>query len=168
MTAPDAGLSHLHDFRMLPGPARRDGRPTTGADDPMISNSIANRAIRERIVRAFQDRGYTVDERSPDFVVAFYATAREKLDVSVWDYGYPFNPRWPRNLTPAQTVTQYTEGSVVVDVVQVGTRALLWRGEGKAELSNDPAENVQRLAKAAAAIVAKFPGATSRVVAARP
>jgi hypothetical protein len=34
--------------------------------------------------------------------------------------------------------------------------------------SNQPAENVKQLAKAAAAIVAKFPPVTSRVVAERP
>ena len=168
MAAPDAGLSSLHTFRMLPGPARRDGQPTTGADDPMISNSIANRAIREQILKAFQERGYTLDERRPDFAVAFYATAREKLDVSAWDYGYPFNPRWPRYPAPLPAVTQYMEGSVVIDVVRAGTRELLWRGEGKAELPDDPSENVQQRMKAASAIVAKFPEATRRTIAARP
>lgn len=168
MVAPDARLSSLHTFRMLPGPARRDGRPATGADDPMISNSIANRTIREQIVKAFQERGYTLDDRNPDFGVAFYATAREKLDVSAWDYGYPYYPRWPRYPGPVQTVTQYTEGSVVIDVVQGRTRDLLWRGEGKAELSDGLAENVQQLAKAATAIVSKFPQATRITIAARP
>jgi hypothetical protein len=168
MAAPEAGFSALHTFSMLPGPARRDGRPTTGADDPMISNSIANRAIRERIVQTFKDRGYTLDERNPDFAVAFYATAREKLDVMVWDYGYPFIPGWPRyGRPPMQSVTQYTEGSVIIDVVKPGTRDLLWRGEGRAELSGDPGDNVKQLAKAAEAIVAKFPQATERVVAVR-
>jgi len=168
MSAPDAGFATLHTFRMLPGPARRDGRPAAGADDPMINNSIANRAIRVEIAKAFQDRAYVLDERAPDFGVAFYASSREQLDVTNWDYGYPFYPRWPRYPVPAQTITQYAEGSVVVDVVKTDTKELLWRGEGKAELSNDPAENVKRLAKAAAAIVAKFPRATSRVVAVRP
>lgn len=168
MAAPDAGLSSLHTFRMLPGPARRDGRAVTGADDPMISNSIANRAIRDRIRKAFEDGGYIIDERSPDFAVAFYATAREKLDVSTWDYGYPFTPGWPRYPRQSPMVTQYTEGSVIVDVVKPGSQELLWRGEGKAQLSDDPSENVQQLAKAAEAIVAKFPHATTRVVAATP
>lgn len=168
MSAPDAGFATLHTFRMLAGPARRDGRPATGADDPMISNSIANRAIRAQIAKAFEERGYTVADQAADFGVAFYATAREKLDASNWDYGYPFYPRWPRSPVLAQTITQYTEGSVVVDVVKLDTRELLWRGEGKAELSDDPAENVKQLAKTAAAIVAKFPAATSRVVAVRP
>ena len=163
---PDAGLAVFHSFRMLPGPARRDGRAATGSDDPMISNSIANRALRDRIMRAFQDRGYTLDERNADFGVAFYASTREKLDVDTWDYGYPSRLGWPPYRL-AQGVSQYTEGSVVVDVVRLGTRELLWRGEGRAALSDDPSENVTQLAKAAAEIVAKFPHATAHVVAVR-
>jgi len=168
MAAPDVSFAALQSFRMLPGPARRDGRPVTGADDPMVNNSIANRAIREQITKTFQARGYALDERDPDFLVAFYATAREKLDVTKWDYGYPFIPRrWPWYPRPMPTVTQYTEGSVIIDVLAASNRELLWRGEGKAELSDDPAENVKQLVKAAEAIVAKFPAATKRVVATR-
>ena len=166
MAAPDAGLATLHSFQMLPGPARRDGRPVTGSDDPMIANSIANRAIREQIQKAFMDRGYALDERLPDFAVAFYATSREKLDVGLWDYGYPFYPGWPRYPRPTQ-ITQYTEGSVIVDVVRPVTRELLWRGEGRAALSDDPSENVSQLMKTAAAIIAKFPKASPRTVALR-
>lgn len=167
MAAPDAGLASLHAFRMLPGPARRDGRVAAGEDDPMISNSIANQSLRERIARAFQDRGYTLDERSPDFGVAFYATAREKLDAMTWDYGYPFDPRWGRYGPPMQTVTQYTEGSVIIDVVKPGTGELLWRGVGKATLEGGASENLQQLVKAAEVIVGKFPKGTGRVVALR-
>ena len=167
MAAPDAGLSALHGFRMLPGPAPRDGRVVTGDDDPMITNSIANRTLRERIAKAFMDRGYSLDDRNADFGVAFYATAREKLDVTTWDYGYPFYPRWGRYGPPAQTVTQYTEGSVIIDVVRPGSGELLWRGVGKAELVDGPDRNLEQLAKTAEAIVGKFPRGTARVVAGR-
>jgi hypothetical protein len=166
MSAPEPGFAALHTFRILPAPARRDGRPVTGADDPMINNSIANRALREAIVRGFQDRGYVLNELSPDFDVAFYASAREKLDVTVWDYGYPFYPRWRYRMPPAQTITQYTEGSVVIDVINPRTRELLWRGEGTARLSDNTSEDLKLLAKAAEAIVAKFPRATITTVAA--
>jgi hypothetical protein len=167
MARPDASLSALHSFRMMPGPARRDGRATTGADDPMINNSIANRAISDRLTKAFQDRGYTFDVRGADFGVAFYATAREKLDASLWDYGYPFDTDWYRFPRAPQTLVPYTEGTVIVDVVSIATRELLWRGEGKAVLSDNPGESVQQLARAAEAIVARFPHATPRVVATR-
>jgi hypothetical protein len=168
MAAPDRGLAGLHTFQMLPSPTRRDGRPATGSDDPMISNSIANRAIREHIERAFLSRGYLIAERNPDFAIAFYATARERLDVTLWDYGYPFYPAWPRYGRPVQTVTEYTEGSVIIDGIDARTRELLWRGEGKARLSTDMSKNVELLAKAAEAIIDKFPQAERPLVAARP
>jgi hypothetical protein len=164
--APDVGLTQMRSFRILPAPTRRDGRAMPD-DDPMIDNSIANHAIRARIARSFEELGYRADDRAPDFVVAFYATAREKLDMAIWDYGYPSYPRWPQYPSPVPAMTQYTEGTVVVDVLEVGTRALLWRGEGKAALSNEPSENVRRLADVASAIVAKFPHAGIHVVAAR-
>lgn len=167
MAAPDARLERLHTFRMLDAPARRDGRAVVGSDDPMVSNSIANRAIREHIVKAFEDRGYVQSLRAAEFAVAFYATARDKLDVTVWDYGYPFDPTWRRYGPPRQTVTQYTEGSVIIDVIDASTRELLWRGEGTATLSDDAADNVKQLAKAAEAIVARFPKVTPRAIAER-
>ena len=168
MAAPELGPIEFMSFRMLPGPARRDGRPVAGSDDPMISNSIANRALHDRIVRAFQDRGYTMDEAHPDFAVAFYATAKDKLDITTWDYGYPGQPGWGRYGQPNAAVMQYTEGSVVIDIVSPAGTRLLWRGEGRAVLSEDPSDNIKQLAKVAEAIVGKFPVAKVRAVAARP
>jgi len=132
-----------------------------------INNSIANRAIREQIVKTFQGRGYALNNLNPDFAVAFYASAREKMDVTAWDYGYPFMPGWPGYRRQIPQVTQYTEGSIVIDVVRAGTRELLWRGEGRAELSDDAAENVKQLAKMAEKIISRFPQANVHVVASR-
>ena len=168
LAAPELAFSTLHTFRMLPSPARRDGRPVTGSDDPMIDNSIANRAIRERVVKTLEERGYVAEEKNPDFDVALYAAAREKLDVTVWDYGYPIAPRWygyyPRS---TQTVTQYTEGSVVIDLVNPRTRELIWRGTGTATLSDDLGDNIKQLVTVAEKIVSKLPHATQRAVAER-
>ena len=47
------------------------------------------------------------------------------------------------------------------------SRELLWRGEGKARLSDDMSKNVELLAKAAEAIIAEFPQATGPLVAVR-
>lgn len=166
MAAPDAGLGALQTFRMLPPPVRRDNQPITGEDDPMINNSIANRAIRERIVKAFVARGYARNDRSPDFGVAFYATSREHLDATIWDYGYPFNPRWGRLGLPGTSPS--SEGSVVIDVVRWDTKELLWRGVGTAHLSDDADKNVSLLGDAVDEIIGKFPSASGQKVAVRP
>ena len=156
MAAPDAGLSTLSTFRVLPVPQPRDGRARAGSYDPMVNNSITNRALRETLTQAFAGRGYVVNEQSPDFEVAVYASAHEKLDVTLWDYGYPYWPRWGWSRLRRETVTEYTEGTVVVDVVRSRTRELLWRGSGTARLTEDPVRDIKELQKVAAAVIKEF------------
>lgn len=168
ITAPEAGIAGLVTFRVLPVPAPRDGRDRASAYDPMVNNSIANRALRERVTQAFQERGYSLDERAPDFAVAVYASARERLDVTRWDYGYPYWPRWGwgARVPIRERVTEYVEGTVVVDVVRAGTRELLWRGSGATTLTEDPSRDVAELQRVAEAVVRKFPRSAPRAVAA--
>lgn len=168
MAAPDAGIARFSAFRVLPVPPPRDGRPAAGAYDPMVNNSITNRALRETITKGFVNRGYVVNERAPDFEIAVYATARDKMDVTTWDYGYPFWPRrgWYAGVRP--TVTEYTEGTVIVDVLRALDRELVWRGSASARLEKDPSQDVKALQKVAAGIVKKFPHAAQRAVAAAP
>ena len=159
--APDAPFASLHTFRVLPTPPPRDGHARTSAYDPMVDNSIANRALRQTITRAFTDRGYASVGTNPDFVVAVYASAHEKLDVTTWDYGYPYWPRgpWGRRGRVVDQVTTYTEGTVVVDVLYPRTRELMWRGTASATLSEDPVQDLRALQVVAEAVVRKFPHA---------
>jgi hypothetical protein len=155
--APNAELSQLHKFRILTPPPRSRGRPLP--DDPMLANSISNQVLHTSVTDAFLARGYTLDPTAPDFTVAYYASARERLDVTVWDYGYP--GRWWRGWggPPMATVTPYTEGTVIIDVINAQTKELMWRGRGEAVTSPDPGEYQQHLRDAVQAIVRKFPTA---------
>jgi hypothetical protein len=171
IAVPNAGLSALTTFRVLRVPPARDGRLRTDSYDPMVNNSIANRALRETITQGLSARGYTVNEAAPDFEVAVYATAQEKLDVTTWDYGYPF---WPRSRWNWDTRgymvehTEYTEGTVIVDVIRPRDRELLWRGSASARMWGEPPTDVKELQKVAAGIIKKYPQAvTQRVVSVR-
>lgn len=165
MAAPKTTLTEFHTYHLLPVPRRLDGRAGSGAYDPMVNNSITNRALRDAVDRAFQDRGYLDVEWMPDFVVAVYASAKEKLDITQWQYGYPYWPRWWWDGVPQQTITQYIEGTVIVDIINPDTRDLLWRGTATATLGDDATENTRQLQKAAAAVISKFPKAKARAVA---
>lgn len=167
IAAPQEISARWSTFRVLPVPRPRDGRVRDGAYDPMVDNSIANRALRATITRSFAERGYVVNESTPDFEVAVYATARERLDVGAWDYGYPFWPRRsPWAWQPHHVVTEYTEGTVIVDVLRALDRELVWRGSASARLTENPSKDVKALQAVAATIVTKFPRATRQAVAA--
>lgn len=171
LAAPNAGLSAFTTFRVLRVPPPRDGRLRTDSYDPMVNNSIANRALRETITQTLTTRGYTVNELAPDFEVAVYATSHEKLDVTKWDYGYPFWPRSRWNWDSRQYMvehTEYTEGTVIIDVIRPRDRDLLWRGSASARMWGDAPADVRELQKVAAGIMKKYPSAvTQRVVSLR-
>jgi hypothetical protein len=159
-TAPDVVINGRETFRILDVPVRRDGL-SLAADDPMLTNSITNEALREDLTHSFESRGYAPSTEHPDFAVAYYASTRDKLKVSTWDYGYTWRG-WPREYVD---VDEYTQGTVIVDVVDPQTRTLLWRGQGVADVSKDPKRYTKELAKTVSAILNKFPQAAPRTTA---
>jgi hypothetical protein len=159
VVAPEASLKGLTTFRILRAPTHRGGAPLD-TRHPMLVNSITNHAIRGAIEAGLIHRGYLVADSAPDFEVAFYASARDKLDVTYWDYGYPWRPRWWRGWGRGwggPTVTQYTEGSVIIDVLDASSRDLLWRGHGVSVVSDEPHEYVNNLKETVRAILDRFP-----------
>lgn len=158
-TSPQANLGAMKTFNVMPQP----NRPPVAADqasDPMLVNSISSRALRTDVFQSLEDRGYAVAD-TPDFVVAYYASAKKKLDVTSWDYGYAFYPGWwgPQFGPEEPMVTEYTQGTVIIDVLDPTTKALLWRGQGVAPVSDDEPRYEQDLLKTVTAILDKFPRA---------
>jgi len=178
--SPDASLHGLRTFRVQPTPQPKIAGAVS-SNDPMLVNSISNRALRTDLAQEFAGLGYAATDSNPDFCVAYYASTNQKLDVTYWDYGYAWRPhwwsgwgrRWGRGwggdwgMQSAPTVTQYTEGTVIVDVFDPKTKELLWRGQGVAPVSSNERQYEQDLQKAVEAIVDKFPAASTKVAQAR-
>jgi hypothetical protein len=175
--SPDASLRGLLTFRVLPTPKPKIASAVSSTNDPMLVNSISNRALRNDLVQEFAGLGYVPSDSNPDFCVAYYASTKQQLDVTYWDYGYAWQPRWwsgwgrrwgrgwggDWGIQSAPSVTQYTQGAVIVDVFDPRTKDLLWRGQGVAAVSDDEQQYEQELKKAVEAIVDKFPAAANKV-----
>ena len=143
----------------------------------MLVNSISNRALRADLAQEFAGLGYVASDSNPDFCVAYYASTNQKLDVTYWDYGYGWRPRWwsgwgrrwgrgwggDWGIQSGPAVTQYTEGTVIVDVIDPKTKDLLWRGQGVAAVSDNETQYEQELKKTVEALVDKFPAAAAKV-----
>jgi hypothetical protein len=183
---PNANLAGLHTFYVLTAPPRSANAPLP-ANDPMLDNSITNRALRGDLTQALESRGYVAAPRqAADFLVAYYAGTKQKLDTTYW--GPTFDPGWryryrgrrdwawpyygasyygamnPWNRGTA-SVTSTTEGTVIVDLTDPKTNELLWRGQGVEPVSNDPVKYASALQGVVNAIIAKFPQAPAQPVA---
>jgi hypothetical protein len=60
-------------------------------------------------------------------------------------------------------VTQYTQGTVILDVFDPKTKDLLWRGQGVAAVTDNERGYERDLKKTVEAIVDKFPAASGKV-----
>jgi hypothetical protein len=178
---PNADLTALHTFYVLTPPPRSVNAAPLSANDPMLDNSISNRALRGDLPQALEARGYAAAPRqSADFLVAYYAGTSQKLDTTYW--GPTFDPGWRYTYRGRRSwawpyygagyygamnpwaygggranVTSTTEGKVIVDFTDPRTNELLWRGQGVEPVSSDPTTYASELQGVVNAIMAKFP-----------
>lgn len=151
---PAAHFASYHTYAWLPEPPRPTGHPR--ADSPILHDRIHN-----SIDRTLAAKGFTLDPSNPDFMVAYNVSAEQKLDVRTYDqdfygpYGYPVS-------IPQTDVTQYEEGTLIIDVVDAKAKKVVWRGVGSRRLQpqsgqQDPTQLEQRVFETVSQTLATFP-----------
>lgn len=105
-----------------------------GIRDPLAQDSLNEERIQNALESKLIANGYRLEGQGKhDFAVAYYVTTKNKFDLREYGYGAP---RWfgSRDIR----VDQYTEGTLTVDIIDVATKQLVWRGRasGTIELKN--------------------------------
>jgi hypothetical protein len=95
------------------------------AVDPLVEGRI-----RDAVRGSLEEMGFTENTTSPDFLVAIHGDVKDKVDVQTYDYGYPYYgyPYWHGGRDVS--VSQYQEGTLVIDFVDAEDNELFWRGWG--------------------------------------
>ena len=104
-------------------------------------------------------KGYTVSKEA-DFGVALYFTKSTKTDIqSTGGYGYGYGYRGYGGMGGSTYVTQYDEGTLVIDFIDVAENKLVWRGIGTGILDSTPSveERTEKINNAVTEILAQFP-----------
>jgi len=163
--APDANLNTERTFRFLPMKMTHPVGNVAQEGNPMLENSITGREVRHDIERELQQRGYShVRDSASDLTVAYYIGSKNHLEVTDYNYGYPFwgwrGWRWGAGwgAWPDRQVTEYQEGTVIIDVLDGAGKKLLWRGVGKSEVPDDPQDYSKALNHSVSAILREYPG----------
>ena len=128
----------------------------------------SEKAFRVALRNNLAARGLQEATDNVDLYVLRYVSTKEKTVVYQsydfgYDYGYGFGRygAWagvPRNYTD---VSQYTEGTLIIDFVDAKKRKLVFRGIGKGSLGG-PQTNTQRISEAVQKIILEFPKSNSR------
>lgn len=102
----------------------------------------------------------------PDFIVSYHVVIEEKIDPRSYDdlYGFGYygrGYRYPRPFFygPGAGLRVYSQGSLIIDIVDAKTEKPIWRGVSEKRLSRDMAPKQQRevLSRAVTEVIAQFP-----------
>ncbi len=113
------------------------------SNDPLSTNTLEAGRIQNALTAQLEANGFTQASQNPDFIVAFYSRTKEKTQVQSagfgpgfgfgrgfgWGYGIPGRGRWRWGYGPDIWTTNYTQGCVMADIIDVRTNDLVWRGK---------------------------------------
>lgn len=153
-TDPSASFANYRTFNFM---------TPLGTDRPGYS-SVLSEYLRAAATRELEARGYQKSD-NPDLLVNFNVQTKEKIQSSTMPtgpayggyYGYRsgYYGTWGGYETQ---VTQYTEGTLTVDIVDAARKQLAWDGTAIGRVREEARKNLQpAVDKVMAQIFEKFP-----------
>ena len=110
-----------------------EGGPAKGYE------SFLDKRMRTAVEAEMTRKGLTQVDQNPDVFVAYSAKVEDKQRVNNNGYspfGYPYygyGYGYGRGLNP---ISEYKEGTVIIDFVDAKRKELAWRGMGEAQVEN--------------------------------
>jgi hypothetical protein len=88
-------------------------------DNPLMNDQLIRSHVVNSVNAYMAQKGYVkIEDGTPDFLLAYFFTARNRVDVT-HHYGYYY---------PSTSVHKYKEGTLILDVVDASEKQLIWRG----------------------------------------
>ncbi len=155
---PEADFSAIHTYSW---------KTANVSGDALANNPLLYKRIVKSIDGYLQRRGYQkVDPGSADILVAIHAATKEKMRVTDWGgprgyYRDPwYDPWWGGGAYGGRVdVSYYTEGTLVIDIVDRRRQELIWRGLGTSIVHkySDPEKMEKAVNEYVGEILDRFP-----------
>jgi hypothetical protein len=135
--APDTNLGRYRTYAW---------KPPFNGEEPL---TIVDQQIRAALRAQLAKKGLVEVEGCPaDFLISYHVLQEHRVAVTDWGNGlYGWGP----------DVTQYTEGTLVVDFVDPTSNQVIWRGSATGAIEHPGTVNIKRLEKATAMMVKQYP-----------
>jgi hypothetical protein len=149
--------SNFQNFRTYAWIPQQISEGSTSASTAMQRNTLLDKRIRSAVDVNMAAKGFTVDENNPDLLVVYHTGMQNKVDVTDWGYTYS-GSYWGwagRDID----VYNYTEGTLLIDLVQAHDKELVWRGSatGVVDPNRSPEEVQERINDVVAQIFSNYP-----------
>jgi hypothetical protein len=108
---------------------------------PENLTTLTHKRIIGAVDEQLLDKGFVRSANvAPDMLVNYQVIVGDKSSVTTHSYGY-----WRGYTSGTMSVSQYAEGTLVVDVIDAGKNRAVWRGWGSAAVGRMPDSSEQQL-----------------------
>jgi hypothetical protein len=123
-------------------------------------NQISEKRVTDEITQALTEKGWKLVPEGPaDAQVVLHGAGETKRTLNTFYSGmggYRYRG-FGGTGTATTTESEYTVGTLVVDLFDAKGENLLWRGVAQDELSDKPDKNIKKLGKASDKLFKNFP-----------
>jgi hypothetical protein len=128
-------------------------------------NQIGEKRVTDEITQALTEKGWQLaPEGKADAQVVVHGASETKRSLNTFysgmgmgGYGYRGWGGMGGMGTATTTESEYTVGTLVVDIFDATGKSLLWRGAAQDELSDKTDKNIKKLGKATDKLFKDFP-----------
>jgi hypothetical protein len=128
-------------------------------------NQIGEKRVTDEITQALTEKGWKLAaEGTADAQVVLHGAGETKRTLNTFYSGmggYRYRG-FGGTGTATTTESEYTVGTLVVDIFDAKGKSLLWRGIAQDELSDKPDKNIKKLAKASDKLFKDFPPGSAK------
>jgi hypothetical protein len=130
------------------------------------NNQISEKRVIDEITQTLTEKGWTKADANPDALVLLHgATEKQKSLNTFYTGGYGgYGWRgWGGGMsTSTTTATEYLVATLVVDIFDAKSKALLFRGTAADEISDKVDKNIKKLDKATTKMFKDFPPGSAK------
>lgn len=144
-----------YDFSALSTYAWMDQGLEGGVSEIMLRRMVV--AVDDHLAAS----GFTkVGAEDADFLMAYHSGSQDREQYDTYGYGAGgwWDGYWGGGMTTT-TVRTYTEGTLILDVVDRSTNELVWRGSASKTIDQmeSPEQRIQAIQKAVGELMKDFP-----------
>ncbi|HEX5168380.1 MAG TPA: DUF4136 domain-containing protein [Cyclobacteriaceae bacterium] len=93
--------------------------------NPLYYNELNDKRIKQAVQDQMISRGYELTDDDADFTLHYHIIVQDQSVVTTDPFGHSYSPYW---LSLQNNYYQYTEGTLVLDIMRTGSNDLVWRG----------------------------------------
>jgi hypothetical protein len=110
------------------------------ARQAQVQDQLFVKRLRSAANSQLEAKGYTINTEDPHFVVVHHLGIENKTQITDWGYSYGphyggvYGGGWGSDVS----VSNYEEGTLILDFYDFSTKQLVWRGTATKALSSNP------------------------------